>query len=186
MPSDGIPSFMESYPRNGNPPGSRLSAFWPIRNDCQHGKDAVTKQQHALKEQTAQELHCIYLLRAQVLPSQPQDRQLFRNSIDAHLSESIPQQRSWLKHNKKLIVHSVKVAAAQAKLHTHQIKRFFEHHKTLQSKTACAINPQVSKRRQIATRISNHFNPCNTSASHLRTPVCKIPPKPRTSNMADY
>ena len=136
--------------------------LWEIRNDCRHGKDDATKRQ-ALQEQTHREIRCIYLLQPAVLA---QDRQLFRSNVDVHLSETIPQQRSWLLHNKKLIVHSVKVAAAQAKLQTHQIKHFFELHKTLWSKTAQAKNPKPPPRRQFSTRISNHFHPRNISIRH--------------------
>lgn len=156
--------------------------LWEIRNDCRHGKDAATQRQ-ALQEQTQRELRCLYQLRPLVLA---QDRTLFRNTVELHLSETVPQQRSWLLHHKKLIVHSVKVAAAQAKLQTHHIQRFFTRHKILQSKTARSINPPVTSRRQVPSRISNHFHPRNISVSTHRTPVSTIPPKLRNSDMSAY
>jgi hypothetical protein len=76
--------------------------------------------------------------------------------VDDHLSESVPQLRSWIVHNKKLILHSVRVAKAQAKLHTHQIQRFFPRQGVRQSNTA-TIRLLQAPRRHRTTRISNFF-----------------------------
>jgi hypothetical protein len=58
----------------------------------------------------------------------PQDRVLFRETVDEHLLSAVPQLRSWIVHNRKLIQHSVKVAKAQSKLQIHHIQQFFPRH----------------------------------------------------------
>jgi hypothetical protein len=127
--------------------------LWDSRNQSRHGSDAATKAQ-LLKEQTQRELQCLYLLRDQVLI---QDQLIFCPTIQQHLEESVPQQCSWLTHYKKLIVHSVKVAKAQAKLKTHQIQRYFRGHRVLQSKVSQATSCHPPPQRHRPTRLSNFF-----------------------------
>jgi hypothetical protein len=95
--------------------------LWELRNKCRHGHDHASKQQ-SLYEQAHREIRCLYQLKSLVLP---QDHDLFRHSVDEHLTETVSQLRSWIVHNRKLILHSVRVAKAQAKMHTHRIQRFF-------------------------------------------------------------
>jgi hypothetical protein len=126
--------------------------LWELRNQCRHGHDNATRQQ-SMSEQAHREIRCLYLLQPQVLI---QDKNIFRASVDDHLSELVPQLCSWIVHNKKLILHSVKVAKAQAKLHTHQIQSFFPLRGVRQSKTATNRPLQVPRRQRL-TRISNFF-----------------------------
>jgi hypothetical protein len=156
--------------------------LWDSRNQSRHGSDAATKAQ-LLKEQTQREIQCLYLLRDQVLI---QDQSLFRTTVQQHLEESVTQQRSWLTHYKKLIVHSVKVAKAQAKLNTHHIQRFFRGHRVLQSKISQATSRHPPPWRHRPTRLSNFFATRNISTSSIRVPANPIPSRRRPSYLTTY
>ena len=129
------------------------SAFrlWEIRNGCRHGIDTATKQA-AQQEQAHRELRCLYGLRDQVLP---QDRALFHDSVDDHLNDSKSQIRTWITHNQKLILHSSKLAKAQAELRTRPLQKFFHPTCTIKS-TITTIRSTASARLQ-TTRMSFHY-----------------------------
>jgi hypothetical protein len=156
--------------------------LWDSRNQSRHGSDAATNAQ-LLKEQNQRELQCLYLLRDQVLI---QDQSIFRPTIQQHVEESVPQQRSWLTHYKKLIVHSVKVAKAQAQLKTHQIQRYFQGHRVLTSKVSQSTSHHPPPRRHRLTRMSNFFATRNISTSSIRVPVNPIPLRRRSSYLMTY
>ena len=143
--------------------------LWEIRNGCRHGIDEVTQQQ-SKRDQAHRELCCLYALREQVLP---QDSHLFRASLDLHLTESVSQIRSWLTHNKKLIVHSNKIAKKQSTLKTHRLQTFFQS-RTHQSKSVLPLRPSQAKngskhnsKRFRPAFISRHFRTAYTSRSSL-------------------
>jgi hypothetical protein len=159
-----------------------LYTLWDLRNQSWHGPDVSTKAQ-LLKEQTQRELQCLYLLWNQVLT---QDQSILCDTIQHHLEESVAQQRSWLTHYKKLIVHSVKVAKAQAKLQTHQIQRFFRGHRILQSKVSLATSRHPPPWRHRTTRLSNFFATHNISMSIIRVPVNPVPLWRRASYLTSY
>jgi hypothetical protein len=127
--------------------------LWELRNTCRHGHDDASKQQ-SIYEQTHREVRCLYLLQPMVLP---QDRVLFRDTVDKHLLSAVPQLRSWIVQNRRLIQHSMKVAKAQSKLQIHHIQRFFPRRGTTQSRTAPPVQRLVPRRHRI-TRISNFFS----------------------------
>jgi hypothetical protein len=126
--------------------------LWELRNQCRHGHDNTTRQQ-SMHEQAHRKIQCLYQLKPLTLP---QDLNLFRHSVDEHLTETVPQLRTWIIHNKKLILHSVRVAKAQAKLHTHQIQQFFIRTGAHQS-TVGTNRPPPAPRRHRITRISTFF-----------------------------
>jgi hypothetical protein len=84
--------------------------LWELRNTCRHGHDDASKQQ-SIYEQTHCEVRGLYLLQPMVLQ---QDRVLFQDTVEEHLLSAVPQLRSWIVHNRRLIQHSVKVAKAQS------------------------------------------------------------------------
>jgi hypothetical protein len=128
--------------------------LWELRNQCRHGHDNATRQQ-SMHEQAHREIRCLYQLKPLTLP---QDFNLFRQSVDEHLTETVPQLHTWIIHNKKLILHSVHVAKAQAKLHTHRIQQFFIKQGARQS-TVGTYRPPPAPRRHRITRISTFFPP---------------------------
>jgi zinc-binding in reverse transcriptase/Endonuclease/Exonuclease/phosphatase family len=156
--------------------------LWDSRNQSRHGTDAQTKAQ-LLQAQTNRELHCLYLLRDQVLV---QDRKIFRATLHQHLDESLQQQRTWITHYKKLIVHSVKVAKAQARLNTHQIQRFFRGNRTLRSRISLATSRHPPPRRRGITRMSNFFPTRNISKSRIQAQVSSVPIRRRSSHLTSY
>jgi hypothetical protein len=129
-----------------------LFQLWELRNQCRHGHDNATRQQ-SLAEQAHREIRCLYQLKPLTLP---QDQNLFRHSVDEHLTETVPQLRTWIVHNKKLILHSVRVAKAQVTLHTHRIQRFFPRHRAHKSTMDTNRPTQAPKRHRI-TRITTYF-----------------------------
>jgi hypothetical protein len=74
------------------------------------------------RDQAHWEIRCLYLLWDKVLA---QDQQIFLNTVDEHVTQPTQQLRSWIQHNKKLILHSMQVATAQLKHNTHCIQTFF-------------------------------------------------------------
>jgi hypothetical protein len=126
--------------------------LWELRNTCRHGHDDASKQQ-SIYEQTHREVRCLYLLQPMVLQ---QDQVLFRDTVEEHLLSAVPQLRSWIVHNRRLIQHSVKVVNAQSKLQIHHIQRFFSCRGTTQSRTAPPVQRPAPWRHRI-TRISNFF-----------------------------
>jgi hypothetical protein len=126
--------------------------LWELRNQCRHGHDDATRQQ-SMYEQVHREIRCLYLMKPQTLP---QDQGLFRATVEDHLAETVPQLRTWIIHNKKLILHSVRVGKAQAKLQTHQIQCFFTRQGVRQS-TTTTIRPSSTPRRHRITLISTSF-----------------------------
>jgi hypothetical protein len=126
--------------------------LWELRNQCRHGHDNATRQQ-SMHDQAHREIRCLYQLKNLTLP---QDLNLFCHSVDEHLTETVPQLRTWIIHNKKLILHSVRVAKAQAKLHTHRIQRFFPQQGVCQSTTAQNHSTTAPRRHRI-TCISTYF-----------------------------
>jgi exonuclease III len=125
--------------------------LWEIRNQCRHGHDDATKQQ-IIHDQVHREIRCLYILRPQTLD---QDRPLFCSTVDEHLSQTTPQLQSWILHNRKLILHSVKVAKAQAKIHTHRIQEFFPQTGTARSLATSAPTRRICRHR--TTRMSQFF-----------------------------
>jgi hypothetical protein len=125
--------------------------LWQIRNGCRHGIDAATQTQLA-QEQIHREVRCLYHLRGVVLT---QDRHLFRDTVELHLTESIAQLRTWLTHNAKLISHSAKLATAQAALRIRQLKAFFPPQRTIRS-IINVVGPITTRRRQ-TTRLNSYF-----------------------------
>jgi hypothetical protein len=126
--------------------------LWELRNTCRHGYDDASKQQ-SIYEKTHRKVRCLYLLQPMVLQ---QDRVLFRDTVEEHLLSAVPQLRSWIVHNRRLIQHSVKVAKAQSQLQIHHIQQFFPRRGTTQSRTAPPIQRPAPRRHRI-TRISNFF-----------------------------
>ena len=143
--------------------------LWEIRNGCRHGADEAAQQQ-AKQDQAHRELRCLYELRESTLP---QDSHLFRASLDLHLTETIPQIRTWITHNKKLLVHSHKIARQQAILKTHRLQQFFPA-RAQQSKSILPLRPSQSKNGYKHNSksfrpafISRHFRAVSTSRSVL-------------------
>lgn len=125
--------------------------LWEIRNGCRHGIDAATKQL-AQQEQAHRELRILYTFRTQVLQ---QDRGLFQETIEAHLSETTSQIRTWITHNRKLLLHSVKVAKAQMILNTQHLQSFFPRVATIRSTVPA---PRAREHiRYHTTRLAAHF-----------------------------
>jgi hypothetical protein len=127
--------------------------LWELRNQCCHGHNNATRQQ-SLSEQAHRKIRCLYQLKPLTLP---QDQNLFWHSVDEHLKETVPQLRTWIIHNKKLILHSVQVAKAHVKLHTHRIQRFFPRQGAHKSTMDTNRPTQAPKRHRI-TRISTYFS----------------------------
>jgi hypothetical protein len=134
--------------------------LWEIRNQCHHGHDDATKQQ-IIHDQVHHEIRCPYILRPQTLD---QDGPLFCTTVDKHLSQTIAQLQSWILHDRKHIFHSVKVAKAQAKLHTHRIQEFFPQTGTAGSLATSAPSRRI--RRHWITCISQFFGSRQSTVSH--------------------
>ena len=116
--------------------------LWSLRNRRRHGTDRQTQHQARL-EQARRDVAALYVLQSRVLV---QDRDLFCNSLDEHLTHSLSHLKNWLAINKPLILQSVRTAKAQSKLHTHPIRRFFAPNgKVRSSKTTGSIGIQVHK-----------------------------------------
>jgi hypothetical protein len=126
--------------------------LWELRNTCCHGHDGASKQQ-SIYEQTHREVRCLYLLQPMVLQ---QYCILFRDTVKEHLLSAVPQLRSWIAHNRKLIQHSVKVAKAQSKLQIHHIQQFFPRRGTTQFTTVPPAQRPAPRRHRI-TSISHFF-----------------------------
>jgi hypothetical protein len=126
--------------------------LWELRNKCRHGHDEATRQQ-SVHEQTQREIRCLYLLKPHTLL---QDQGLFRATVKEHLTEKAHQLRTWIVHNKKLILYSVRVPKAQAQLATKSIQRFFPSRGTRQSVTISTRSSHAPRRHRI-TRVSQFF-----------------------------
>jgi hypothetical protein len=148
--------------------------LWEIRNGCRHGIDNATKTQ-AQSDQTQRELRCLYELRERVLP---QDRQMFLQSVELHLQESQAQQRTWITHNKPLIVHSTRTAAKQARLQIQQLRKFFTTRRTTCSRITNKTSTEI--RRFNITRIAAHFS--TTAFSRSTTTKSKTKEKAKLYN----
>ena len=85
-----------------------------------HGPVSIAQ---AAQAQAHRELRTMYHLRDVVLP---QDLHLFRDNVELHLTDSVPQIRDWLTHNKLLIVYSAKTPQKQHKLKTHALHCYFK------------------------------------------------------------
>jgi hypothetical protein len=72
--------------------------LWEMRNQCRHGHDNATRQQ-SMHDQAHREIRCLYQLKNLTLP---QDLNLFRHLVDEHLTETVPQLRTWIVHSKNL------------------------------------------------------------------------------------
>ena len=156
--------------------------LWEIRNGCRHGIDAASTQQ-AKKEQTHREIRCLYHLKGDVLP---QDRNLFRDTVETHLNESTSQLRSWITHNGKLIVHSVKVAQAQTRLRTQPLQKFFQRRNPSKLVSNNVTSKNAGRHRVTRTKqykssiIPNYFSTTGPSISHL-PPIDEDAPSTTTS-----
>jgi hypothetical protein len=95
--------------------------LWEIRNGCRHGHDEATKAKAKL-DQAHREVKALYSFHGQVLP---QDLRLFPSSLEDHLQLTVPQLRSWITHNRKLILYSVKQAKEQLRLRTRSLSQYF-------------------------------------------------------------
>jgi hypothetical protein len=138
--------------------------LWELRNTCRHGHDDASKQQ-SIYGQTHREVRCLYLLQPMVLQ---QVCTIFRDTVEEHLLAAVPQLRSWIVHNRKLIQHSVKVAKAQSKLQTHQIQQFFPCRGTTQS-TTVPLAQRPAPRCHRITCISNLFQAVVRPRNTIRT-----------------
>ena len=87
-----------------------------------------------------------------------QDLHLFHDIIDTHLAESTAKISTWIIHNKKLILHSIRIAGKQTRLRIKRLKNFFPH----RSYVTSTINTHNSKttppRRFLSTRIGEHYS----------------------------
>jgi endonuclease/exonuclease/phosphatase family metal-dependent hydrolase len=149
--------------------------LWELRNKCRHGHDTATRQQ-SLHEQTHREIRCLYQMHPYVLP---QDRDIFRTSVDEHLLETVPQLRNWITHNRKLIMHSVKVAKEQIKMNTHRLQRFFPGQGVRRSSIS---TQQVAAppRRHRLTRLSSFF-PIISRSRTRPPPLSTVPEEAATT-----
>jgi hypothetical protein len=76
--------------------------LWTTRNDERHGKDAKTKKSlHAA--QVGRNLHALYAVRDEVLAA---DRDLFRDTVEEHLTDEIYTIRQWVLSHKSTIQQS--------------------------------------------------------------------------------
>jgi hypothetical protein len=86
-------------------------AIWDSCNKSRHGHDHSTSIQ-AETAQVHRDISVLYELHDLVLP---EDRDLFCNSIDAHLLRPLSVLKGWLAINRKFILWSVKTAKLQDK-----------------------------------------------------------------------
>jgi hypothetical protein len=96
----------------------------------------------------------------------PQDTHLFRNTIEMHLSETQAQQRTWITHNKKLVLHSAKISKAQTLLRIQRIKKFFPPQRVIASSITNPRGPSVV--RYHITRLAQHYATKTVSRSTVR------------------
>ena len=76
--------------------------LWTIRNAERHGKDDKTKKSlHAA--QVERDLRALYAMRDEVLAA---DRDLFRDTVDVHLTDEIYTIRQWVRSHKATIQQS--------------------------------------------------------------------------------
>jgi hypothetical protein len=139
--------------------------LWTSRNECKHGRDNSKKYQASLV-QSHRDIKALYLLRNKVLPH---DCELFRPTLEEHLSDTLPQLKSWILHNKKLIEFSVRKAQAESKSQTKCIQTYFKPKANRQKKKERRPKPtQTPPQRPLrTTRITNHFQMNPTSPSQL-------------------
>jgi hypothetical protein len=147
--------------------------LWEIRNGCRHGYDEATKAKAKL-DQAHREVRALYSFRGQVLP---QDLRLFPPSLEDQLQLPVTQLRSWITHNRKLILHSVKQAKDQQKLRIHSLARYFKpkmnpSRSVLPPKDPVARPPPTA--RLLPARISQLYSYKPPSKS-------KLPPIPEKS-----
>jgi hypothetical protein len=156
--------------------------LWEIRNGCRHGIDAATLQ-IAKEEQAHREIRCLYMLRGQVLT---QDRVLFRDTVELHLTETTAQLRAWITHNQKLIAHSAKLATIQTRLRIKRLQGFFPPYATVVS-TIAHPSRATAPRRFRTTRLDPHFpvNHIRKSTSRRTTQKTKLR-QYNTPDMSSY
>jgi zinc-binding in reverse transcriptase len=157
--------------------------LWQIRNGCRHGLDAA-EQAQLKTDQTHREVRCLYHLRGVVLI---QDRLLFRDNVEVHLTDTTAQLRTWLTHNSKLIAHSAKVATAQAALRIKQLRTFFPLQGTRRSTiTTSDSNSSAVPRRHRSTRLASYFQSRTSSRSSTRSTSMTRKRQFSTPNMSTY
>jgi hypothetical protein len=96
-------------------------AIWDSGNKSRHGHDHSTSIQSEIA-QVHRDISVLYKLQDSVLP---EDRDLFCNSIDAHLLRPLSVLKGWLAINCKFILWSVKTPKLQAKTGTRPISQYF-------------------------------------------------------------
>ena len=135
------------------------SRLWESRNGCKHGVSAAAKQQ-AITDQTHRELRALYMLQMHVMP---QDRCVFRQTVEIHLEEPVARIQEWIQYNKKLISFSVQAQRTQTQLKTKSIHQFFSRHGRIRSRIPKSPDSRPPRRqigvpkRMLPTRMSNFF-----------------------------
>jgi hypothetical protein len=164
-------------------------AIWDSRNKSRHGHDHSTSIQ-AETAQVHRDISVLYELRDSVLP---EDRDLFCNSIDAHLLRPLSVLKGWLAINRKFILWSVKTAKLQAKTGTCPISQYFvararRPHIPRQKKTPSNPPPRPS----VLTRLTRFFHPqhqASTFSNRHRPPPHPNPQQPpghRQRRISDF
>jgi hypothetical protein len=95
--------------------------FWLARNDDRHGSTNKAKSQ-ASQQQAQGTIQALYLLEDLVLS---EDRDLFYNSIKAHLQQPLWELNAWITTHQGLIAYSVLVAKLATQANTKPITEHF-------------------------------------------------------------
>jgi exonuclease III len=99
----------------------RIHDLWLARNDDRHGSTNKAKSQ-ASQQQAQRTIRALYLLKDLVLS---EDRDLFYDSIEAHLQQPLRELNAWITTHQGLIAYSVRVAKLAARSNTKPITEHF-------------------------------------------------------------
>ncbi len=95
----------------------RIHDLWLARNDDRHGSTNKAKSQ-ASQQQAQRTIRALYLLKDLVLS---EDRDLFYDSIEAHLQQPLRELNAWITTHQGIIAYSVRVAKLAARSNTKPI-----------------------------------------------------------------
>ena len=139
--------------------------LWTIRNDERHGKDAKTKK-GLRTAQVDRDLRALYLLQPEVLAA---DRDLFRDSVDEHLTDAIYTIRQWVRSYSPIIYRSRREARHRSISNLKLLPKYFHPLKSGKRKRKYYKSSPSPIPVYESTRMSDHFH----QVPQVSTPVAR-------------
>ncbi len=127
--------------------------LWTIRNTERHGTDSQTKKSlHAA--QVERDLRALYLMQPDVLAA---DRDLFRDSVEDHLTDDIYTIRQWVLSHRQIIHRSRREARHRSTQTIKLLPKYFHPLKSGKRKRKYYKSAPTPVPIYESTRMSDHF-----------------------------